>query len=443
LDRHKAFIDALFEAWSALGAVVEVTTRDLASFLEEGARNDGIDVRIARWGLDYEDPDGMLGALFDSRRGRARAYHSSAELDAELEAARVEPEPSRRAALYRAMEESLLRSSRVLPLWHDIDCRLVASRVKNVTMSASPPWVGYASLHIAAERAASLATASRGGTLYVPVAERLDALDPCVENRSEPSAILTCVFETLTREVKGARIVPWLASSIEVEDGARRFHFRLREGVHFHDSRRLTARDVRWSFEYLLRNAASQARGALSPIAGARRVLSGEAHELSGFEIHSPTEFTIQLEEPLVFFPALVSQRNVAIVPEGTTTFGTSFRDGCVGTGPFRVLRFEPGKRVELEANPQYWRAGQPKSDAITYVLGVSPAEAMQRLRAGQVSLASSLVPADVEALRQDASFGGAYRETPTLSTYALFFNVSRGAFASATTRQSAARATR
>jgi peptide/nickel transport system substrate-binding protein len=312
--------------------------------------------------------------------------------------------------------------------------------VKNVTLGATPPWVEYASLHIASEAPSAATSASRGGTLYVPIAETLSSLDPCIENRGEPSAILSSVFETLTREVKGARIVPWLASSIAGEDGGRRFRIKLRDGVRFHDGRQLTARDVRWSLEYLLRNEANQLRRVLAPIAGARRILDGQAEELSGFEIHSRSDFTIHLDEPIVFFPALLSHRNVAILAEGTTCMSGSWRDGCVGTGPFRVQRFEIDKRVELEANPQYWRAGFPKSDGFVFLLGVSPTETVQRLRAGQVSLASGLGPADVEALRQEPSLRAGYREAPTLSTYALFFNVRRGAFTDLARRRMVAR---
>ena len=62
------------------------------------------------------------------------------------------------------------------------------------------------------------------------------------------------VFDTLTRTGEEAQILPWLAESFEAEDGGRRFRFRLRDGVRFHDGRPLTARDVRYSFERVLRD---------------------------------------------------------------------------------------------------------------------------------------------------------------------------------------------
>src|SRR5439155_14888382 len=133
------------------------------------------------------------------------------------------------------------------------------------------------------------------------------------------------------------------------------------------------------------------------------------------FHIVSPTEFFIELEEPVSFFPALISYQVAAIVPEGTTSFGGSWREGTVGTGPFRAVAFEPGRRLELERNPHYWREGSPKSEGMVFQFEVSPEEIRNEFLAGRFSLASDLLPADAEALRHDARFASGYRETPRL----------------------------
>ena len=93
------------------------------------------------------------------------------------------------------------------------------------------------------------------------------------------------------------------------------------------------------------------------------------------------------------------------IVPEGTGGLGDSWRKGCIGTGPFRVVSFEPGKRLELERNPAYWREGYPKNEGLVFRFGVPPEEIKSEFLAGRFSLASDLLPADAEALRQDPRF--------------------------------------
>jgi ABC-type transport system substrate-binding protein len=202
-------------------------------------------------------------------------------------------------------------------------------------------------------------------------------------------------------------VIPWLAAEFKIEAGGRRHRFRLRDDVRFHDGRKLTARDVRYSLERLLQNPESSCRWFYSSIHGAKAVLNGEALDLTGFRIHSASEFTIELDEPVSFFPAILSYHGAAIIPEGSAPFGGSAQDECVATGPFRVVKFEPGRRLELERNKTYWRKGYPRSEGLVFNLGVSPADILSEFRAGRFSLASDLLPADVEALRREPGLPG------------------------------------
>jgi ABC-type transport system substrate-binding protein len=252
-------------------------------------------------------------------------------------------------------------------------------------------------------------------------------LDPSLSYGAEYADVIPCIYETLTRDADGARIVPWLAAEFQAEDGGQQYRFRLRDDVRFHDGRRLGARDVRHSFERLLQSG-SEPRWLLSSVRGARAVLNGERKDLEGFRIHSASEFTIELEEPVAFFPALVAFENAAIVPEGSDP--SAGAEGWVGTGPFRVAAFEPGRRVELERNKSYWRKGYPRSEGLVFSCAVPPAEILAGFRAGRFSLAGDLFPADAEALRRDPAFASRYRENPRLTTYFVAFNAHRGPLA-------------
>jgi len=239
--------------------------------------------------------------------------------------------------------------------------------------------------------------------------------------------VMPNIFETLTRDVGGARIVPWLAAEFASEQGGKRYRFRLRDDVRFHDGRKLTPRDVRYSFERLLLNPESLGRFFYSPIRGAKALLNGEQTDLTGFRIHSADEFTIELDEPVSFFPALISYHVAAIVPEGSDKLGTSWQEGCVGTGAFRLVKFEPGVRLELERNRNYWRPGHPKIEHLIFNFRVAPADILSQFRAGRFSLAADLLPADAEALRRDPEFASGYHEIPNLMTYYAVFNCHRG----------------
>jgi ABC-type transport system substrate-binding protein len=426
-DRYRALADAVFGAWRELGVSVAAGTSSMAEYLDTWQNPSGFDVMVARWNADYDDPDDFTFGLFHSKASLLRGWFSSTDADRILEEARGETRRSSREALYRRFEQLLLDEAVVIPLFHDVDYRIASPNVRGVTLRSTPPFVDYTKIGKVAGGAALPAGRRVGGNVNVPIAGAIHSLDPVLIATNEQTETLTSVFETLTRIVEGARIAPWLVSDFEAEDGGLRYRFHLRRGTLFHDGRSLTARDVRFSFERLLGHVDSETRWLLSPIRGAQAVLQGERADLEGFHIISPIEFVIQLEKPISFFPAIVSFPSTSILPEGTTTPVGNWRTGAAGTGPFRIVRFEPGRRLDLERNPAYWREGYPRAESLSYRMGTRSDEVMREFLAGRLSIASDLLPADVETLRHDPRFASSYRESPRLSTYYLAFNCLRG----------------
>jgi ABC-type oligopeptide transport system substrate-binding subunit len=168
-------------------------------------------------------------------------------------------------------------------------------------------------------------------------------------------------------------------------------------------------------------------------------VIAGRATELEGFRI-PPTEFLIDLEKPIAFFPVLLAYPALAIVPEGTGKVG-ELAGRLRRHGPFRVVSFEPGRRLETERNPSYWREGFPKSEGLVFHFGVTSETIRNEFLAGRYSIASDLLPVDVEAFRQNPLYAPNYREVPRLTTYYVAFNSHKGFFADAERRRDVAAA--
>ncbi|HET6374362.1 MAG TPA: ABC transporter substrate-binding protein, partial [Candidatus Polarisedimenticolia bacterium] len=427
-DRYGALLEALFSEWKKLGVTVAVDSTDMASFIQAMGRGEDYDLGIMRWTADYNDPDNFTHNLFHSATGQFRTYYSSKEGDEILEAARRETTAAAREALYRKFEGLILQSELIVPLFHDVGFRLSNPLVRGLRLSNTYPAVNYSRLGKAAAAApAARAAAEDGGSLQIPMRASIDMLDPALCQVLEEGEVLSSIYEPLTQVIEG-RIQPRLAQEFRVEEGGRMYRFRLRDEVRFHDGRRLTARDVRYSFERLLVEREQSRREQLSAIKGAQALLDRTATELTGFHIHSAREFSIELTSPVSFFPVLLSDMCTCIVPEGTRhPIGGSYKEGAVGTGPFRVVRFEPGRRLELERNPFYWRDGYPRSQGLTFEFGKSAAEILSGFRAGRFAIASDLDPADVETLRRDPVFASAFREAPSLSTYFILFNRHKG----------------
>jgi ABC-type transport system substrate-binding protein len=425
-DRSQSLVAGLFAAWKDLGIDVQSEPVDMTSFLQLWHENEAIDLMIGRWNADYDDPDNFTHSLFHSSNGALRKYFSSPETDQILEEARTESRPAIRETLYRRFEGLLLESSAFVPLFHDIDYRVVSSRVRGLVLRGTKPYVNYSELGVAPAAEPVVETRrTPGGTVQIPMVGAIASLDPVERIISETAEVLPFIFETLTRDRGEARIVPWLARQFRAEDGGLRYWFRLRDDVMFHDGRRLGARDVRYSLERLLQSGNVMGQELFASIRGARALASGETRDLAGFRIHSATEFSIDLDEPIGFLPALLSHPAAAILPEGGDPSTQS--GGWVGTGPFRVAAFDPGHRLELERNRTYWRRGYPRSDRLALTFGVSPKDMAAGFRQGRYSVACDLVPSDADELRRSPEFASGYKETPRLVTYYLGFNSTRG----------------
>ncbi len=427
-NQYASLTKMLFRTWEEIGVQVRIETTTMASYQEKANFPGDIDVYIGRWVADYSDPDNFTYALFHSKFGEFRNYYCSQEMDQLIEEARSEAHPAVREKTYRKIENLLMETGLLLPLFHEIDYRVAGSKVRKMTLRSTPPYVNYS--HLGKLEAAGGTQKEFGGILQIPVWGTLRSLNPAYAGTVVESEVIPNVFESLTREAEGSRVIPWLASEFQAEEGGKRFRFRLREDVRFHNGKKLTSRDVRYSFEQILIHNDSNSQWLLSSVQGSTDLMEGKSTELRGFRIHSALEFSVELEEPMSFFPALLAYNAAAIVPEGLNNFGGSWQDGCVGTGPFRIARFNPGGRLELEANPRYWRQGYPKSDGLVFLFDVPPQDILSGFRAGRFAIASGLFPQDVESLRHDRELGRHYRETPQLSIYFVAFNIHHGPLA-------------
>jgi ABC-type oligopeptide transport system substrate-binding subunit len=173
----------------------------MPEFLESWHANEGIDVMLARWIADYDDPDNFTYSLFHSANGRMRAYFCSPETDRALEEARRESRPSAREALYRKLEHDLLDSAALVPLFHDVDYRIGRPSVRGLQLRRTAPYVNYAELGKATAAPSAAPGLDRqvgGGVLHVPIQGVVRSLDPSLTVTVEQADVLPSVFDTLT-----------------------------------------------------------------------------------------------------------------------------------------------------------------------------------------------------------------------------------------------------
>lgn len=203
--------------------------------------------------------------------------------------------------------------------------------------------------------AASAATRPHyGGTLHVAMRAAPQSLDP--SDATQPDwfgsrNLFRLLFDTLISSDEQGRPEPALASSWQSESGNQRWQFLLRRGVTFQDGSPLTPDVV----------AAS-----LRKTNPTWKVFSeGDA-------------VIIERDSPAADLPGELALPRNSITKGGNTKI--------VGTGPFAVSAWDPGKRLVLTARDDYW-GGRPFLDTIEIDLGKSFREQMISFDLGKAQI--------------------------------------------------------
>ncbi len=210
----------------------------------------------------------------------------------------------------------------------------------------------------------------------------------------EPSA-WPSVFETLVTLDESGRALPTLAVSWRQDAAGKRWRFRLRPGVKFHDGSPLTAEAAAVSLT---------ANGWTATAMGA--------------------ELVVQSEAPASLADFADAGRSVALrAPDGSLK----------GTGPFRIVQWDT-RRALLASNDDYW-AGRPFLDGISVEMGRTPQQQLLDLEVGK----ADLIELGPNEARRAAQSGAKVWESAPVTLMALVFERGRPAVDDARVREAVA----
>lgn len=174
------------------------------------------------------------------------------------------------------------------------------------------------------------------------------------DNYLIPMNVFDRLFET--RPADGSSdVVKSLVTDYTISEDGLTYDFPLREGVVFSNGSALTASDVQFSFERLLKAAKENTEIPLE-ILGGEAVMKGEADALEGFAIQDDTHFSITLTAPNAGFPAELSAPAASIVDAESMTPGFGKEPAeTIGSGPYIVTEWVSNDHYTLVYNEKYW----------------------------------------------------------------------------------------
>lgn len=206
-------------------------------------------------------------------------------------------------------------------------------------------------------------------------------LIPMIASDTASSSITGRIFVAPLRYDRNLELVPWAAESYEVLQGGRLLRFKLRKDIHWFDGEPLTADDVAFTYHLMV-----------DP--DTPTPYSGDYERVKEFTVTGPYSFEVRYDEP--FARALVTWAH-AILPrhalEGEDLLNTRYSREPLGAGPYQLKEWVPGRRIILEANPEYF-LGRPYIDTIVYRIIPDQATQFLELKAGNLD-SMGLTPMD------------------------------------------------
>ena len=125
---------------------------------------------------------------------------------------------------------------------------------------------------------------------------------------------------------------------------------------------------------------------------------------ISGATTSGDLSVIFNCDEPLVAFPAYLTTQVGYVIALSQLDSKTGSQVP-VGTGPFKYQSWEPNDHFTVVRNPDYWQAGLPYLDTVTFKPIVSDQSRESSLRSNTIDLMVSHDPGIIRDLRDDASF--------------------------------------
>jgi len=190
------------------------------------------------------------------------------------------------------------------------------------------------------------------------------------------------IYETLiTRDNESLELKPLLAESWEISEDKLTYTFKLKENIKWHDGKPFTSEDVIYSYNSIM-----------NPKVDAPQL---RAYYQEIQKVEALDEYTVKFTYARPYFLALEFCGGMPIIPKHIFEEGDINKNPAgrhpIGTGPYIFSKWETGREIVLEKNPEYW-GEKPKIDKIVFKIINDPNVAFQVLRKGEIDF-SGLTP--------------------------------------------------
>lgn len=255
---------------------------------------------------------------------------------------------------------------------------------------------------------------AQDGEVVVGMSVAPTSLDPQLGALASDESMYRQIYDPLVLSDANLQPIPALAESWELIDDTT-WEFKLRDGVSFHDGSAFDAEDVRFTLD------------RLGTVEGSDGLNAEKMSVIENLEIVDPLTIRVTTSEPVPdFLTRLYTQFIISDeLPADVATEAFNSGEAAIGTGPYRMVEWNRGEELILQANESYWD-GAPEAKRVVMREIPNDGARVAALLAGDVDVVDSVPPLDVARLEGDSAID--VISGPASRTIFLQFNTVKGA---------------
>ena len=228
--------------------------------------------------------------------------------------------------------------------------------------------------------------------LTIGLGTDVTSLDPHYHNLTPNNNVAQHVYGLLVQRNEKEQLEPGLATEWKAVDPTT-WEFKLRRGVKFHDGSDFTAEDVIASI-----NRVPKVPNSPSPFtAYTKQIVKMDVVDPYTVRFHTATPYPLMPSDMTQVF--MISRKY-----ENASTDDFNSGKAAIGTGPYKLVRYAKGDRIELARFDGWW-GGKTPWDKVTMRLLPQNAARVAALLAGDVQAIEAVPSEDIARLKQDKRF--------------------------------------
>ena len=270
-------------------------------------------------------------------------------------------------------------------------------------------------------------------TLHRGLSSDPESIDPHKARSTQAAEVLRDIGEGLVGYSATGTLVGAAAESWTISDDGLTYTFRIRDNARWSNGDPVTADDFVFSLRRLVDPATAAFYGqAVAAIVNADTILRGEAapSELGVTATDSNT-LVITLQQPTPYMLSLLTHPSTFPVHAGSLAeHGNEFTrpENLLSNGAYKLAAWEPSSVLHLARNSQYWNNAETSIDAVSYHILTQEMTELNRFRAGEIDITSSIPPDSFAQVREQ--YAGQMHIAPYLGVYYYGYNLSKPPFA-------------